>query len=317
MKGASFLENPEYLKHRRLFDLCVQFINIEVSVFYGTKQEIVFKKQMKARPVDRDCLYFYQKTPREHRLIKYRTDSPLIYMYSRMADNYLAFSGMLKKVKEDPNTNLSVAFSVEGPVFNRFYLHESSGVAYLDITKCASSSFREDERYKDLILTRDEILNRGIKTVAIIREPIDRIISGFLEVVKRKNSPESFFYYSQPEYDEIFDGRSIFESFRKSIEYLIDGKIEDSHMLPQTVFLTDQVEFERFDIDHFYRFENIQTAVDEHTGSGSYSQMKNINATMYKELKTDLLGFVKRDAELLKKLETYLARDFEAYEKSQ
>ena len=315
--NSSFIENPEYLKYKRIFDDCIEFISATAIVYSeGEDPRLVFAGGGRTRPGVKDAIYFFLKTPEHERLCKYRTNSPHMYI-SQIFNDKLSVKNIVAAVEVDPRQQMSIRVSAEGSVFNRFYVNEDKKVAYLDIPKCASSSFRESLEFSDKILSQSEL--EQYDSISIIRNPIDRLISGFLEIRKRRKSPDVFRYYSQPVYDEIFDTwQSLENSFSKMIDLIATGEVQDSHVTPQHLMLSNKVEGDRLQINYFYKFENIRSAVDSHCGLGTYFGMKNLNKTEDRDAAKALKSFLESEAgkKVTDKIESHFAEDFRLYESS-
>lgn len=313
MISPSFIDNPEYLKYKSIFDECIEFIGAEIAIYEGENVRVAFSGGGKTTPGIRDSIYYFLKTPIEERLAKYRTNSVHLYVAKKFG-NSLAIQSILNNVKNNPNQKASIKLSVEGSVRNRFYFNEEKRVAFLDIPKCASSSFRENSMFRDRILSQSEIDYGNLTTVAIIRNPVDRIVSGFLETVKRRSLPQIYRYYNQPVFDDIFSQPTIEFSFEKMIDLLISGELKDSHVISQSEILNNSIEGGKLRINYFYKFENIQSSIDSFMGLGFYVTMKNLNQIQDIESKRKLHHYLLKNHNLTEKLRIYLEADFRLYD---
>lgn len=312
MTNLSFVENPEYWKYRKVFNDCLEYVTVEGVIHEEDKSWITYSYGGNVTLGQKDSIYFFLKTLERERLIKYRTNSIHVHI-SKMFGDSSFIKNTLHYIKNTPNQELSIRLSVEGTVHNRFYVNRENGVAYFDIPKCASSAFRESSLFQEEILTNSDIKRLGLNTIAIIRNPIERIISGFLEIKKRRELPNIYKYYNQEVYDQIFSTHSLEMSFVKMIDFLLEGSIQDSHVLRQSDLIVDKIEGNDLAINEYFGFEDLPEAINSKLGAGSYDSMKVLNSIENLEYKHRLITLVSQDTHLRDKIKAYTKKDSELY----
>ena len=116
------------------------------------------------------------------------------------------------------------------------YVSDRYKIIFIPIPKNASTSFRGMENFSvftsNIMAYKKELESGEYKAFAIFRDPLDRFISGYIEVCKRGAVD------SRHNLDKKFYWKNNLSKFKTFIEE-IEVDCFDAHMLPQKWFLTD------------------------------------------------------------------------------
>lgn len=162
------------------------------------------------------------------------------------------------------------------------FLHEEKGKIFIDIPKNASTSIkkmleftRAPEHMKDLSWLG---VNQDKHEVfCVLREPIERLVSGYLEMLNRIALRDLKYYdiKDMPFY-KIANERKRFHSFIDyAYEQFKEGKYLDDHIIPQSYFL------EGFKIDVYLDFNKLYDVCPEYLGveKVAHENMKGVAKT--------------------------------------
>ena len=137
------------------------------------------------------------------------------------------------------------------------YVSDKFNVIFVPIPKNASTSIRNivglEFQVDNIMRYSEKLSTREYMAFTIIREPIERLISGYIEVCKRASgdSPHILmkdFYWMK--------GKKRFMSFLDEIE----SGFFDAHIVPQEYFLCDYVG-SPFMIDAYISIKQLSTAI--------------------------------------------------------
>lgn len=140
------------------------------------------------------------------------------------------------------------------------WVSEKYKLIFLPIPKNASTSIRSIEEFQfqldNAFRYQTRIESGEYKIFTIVREPIDRFVSGYIEICKRAygDSPQILkrdFYWMK-------DEKIRFYKFVEEVE----GSFFNSHIRPQSYFLTDY-ENNFFNIDFVLNFYSLQKSFNE------------------------------------------------------
>ena len=123
------------------------------------------------------------------------------------------------------------------------YISEKYRLTYLNIPKVASSSLKE--ALVPIGFSRSEFFVKpeGWTTFAFLRDPFDRLVSGVLEIARRRDEHVG---------DTAHEFARALNDSRHTLQY-VDEQMEDAHLQPQHDFLVPWNP-----VDHFYRFEDVE-----------------------------------------------------------
>lgn len=131
--------------------------------------------------------------------------------------------------------------------FGRLWINHDKKLAFLGIPKNASSSIRtaigvETKRYTDRdIFTFGKSLD-GLTVFTVIREPLDRFISGYLEILKRadkdghKTKKRKFYDVKDNKHRFIAFVNELYDEMKDS-----EGRMFDNHIEKQTYYIPTPV----------------------------------------------------------------------------
>tara|TARA_Y100000592_G_scaffold781_1_gene1283 strand:+ start:29504 stop:30166 length:663 start_codon:yes stop_codon:yes gene_type:complete len=142
------------------------------------------------------------------------------------------------------------------------YLIEDKNICYIPISKNGSSSVRESMKQQKLSFTVKNFLNnpeilKNNHVVVILREPIKRFCSGYIEVINRASgdSPETMY---KPFYWIDNDEHRRFDCFIDEVS----REFFDTHIEPQIYYITDE-NGNMVKIDQFIVLENLSDEIEK------------------------------------------------------
>lgn len=183
--------------------------------------------------------------------------------------------------------------------------------SFLNIPKNASSTLRQlfefgNNRTK-MAGPADETFHRRI-TFTVIRNPIDRFISGYSEVLKCRNDGPCDYTRSLPFYNMKDPDLKIqrFKTFLSNVE----DNLYDEHIKPQVYYLGD------VKVDYYLSLENLENDVNAMLVENGFEPL-NFERRWNTGLKDKQIykDFIMSNENILSKIKMMYKDDFELYEK--
>ena len=191
----------------------------------------------------------------------------------------------------------------------RGYYFFNDDFAFLNIPKNASTTLRlllelhNREKMKD---KNDEVFHNRT-TFTVIRNPIDRIISGYSEVSKCRHDGLHEYTRSLPFYNMQNPDQKL-QRFETFIDNIYDN-LYDEHIKAQTFYLND------IKVDYFIIFDNLENEVNSMLRDNDFPVLnfeKRWNTGLTdKDVYKD---FIYENDNILNKIKKMFAEDFELYE---
>lgn len=190
-----------------------------------------------------------------------------------------------------------------------YWINPDKSLAFFGIPKNSSTSIRRamgSSLNVEFYYDKNKSITEDTVKFSVIREPLDRCLSSYLEVIKRatQDAPATLLkkFYNMPEGKDRF------------IEFLneIDKDFYEVHTTPQSYLLTDP-EGNLMDLDYLFIAEDLQTGINKlKADKGIELKIQRINAS-----KGDQKEMVKNylDDTLIERIKQIYSDDFELYEK--
>ena len=129
---------------------------------------------------------------------------------------------------------------------------------FLGIPKNASTSIRESPIMEDCNRTTYSLLKEEINfdeylTFTVLREPVERLVSGYYEVQRGNKSDNVYNTATGKKFIDVIYEPDRFLCFLEEIE---EHGYFDSHIKPQASFLSDQ-QGNKIPVEHYLFFNNI------------------------------------------------------------
>jgi len=165
------------------------------------------------------------------------------------------------------------------------WVSEKYKLIFLPIPKNASTSIRNIEEFQfqvdNAFRYRTLIESGEYKMFTVIREPLDRFVSGYIEICKRAYGDST--QILKRDFYWIKDEKRRFHKFVEEVE----GSFFDVHIRPQSYFLTDY-ENNFFNIDFALDFHSIQKSFNDLLNRYNLKMVelpkKNIRSTIEKNI---------------------------------
>ena len=145
--------------------------------------------------------------------------------------------------------------------------------------------------------------NTGI-ILKVLREPMDRLVSGYLEVCVRANidAPNT----KTKKFYHMIEGKDRFVEFINEIE----REFFDPHILPQWVYMGD-INGIDLKIDYFLDFDNLNNDLNNVLGINVTLNHSNVKPSHQKQR---ILKYIENDIELQKRILKLYYEDFKLYD---
>ena len=189
------------------------------------------------------------------------------------------------------------------------WFNNNNKICFIAIPKNASTSIRNGLNLKkmDNYFDLGEDFKKEYKNITVLRDPLERIVSAYLEVLIRVH-------------DSPMTANKKFYKMKESIhrfrEFIIELEKDtyDAHVEPQYFYITDK-EGELLPFYKILRFENLME--DFNDLKTDLTLVENLPHLNYKpqERKNMVYTYLKKDPELIKKIEKIYEKDFEIYNK--
>ena len=187
-----------------------------------------------------------------------------------------------------------------------WYNHDRK-LGFLGIPKCASTTLRVFTGCNTL---SDTDIPEDYNGFTVIREPVERYVSGFIEVMyPAPDYPKCRYHHNlNLSNDVINDLDNInkilddIEKFKSFTEYIIENGFFEPHTFPQSFYLNND---DRFKI---YKMENL----DQLSKDLGLGKAPNLNRTSNNAVKKKLLKFLKED-KFVSKIEGLYKEDIKIY----
>jgi len=196
----------------------------------------------------------------------------------------------------------------KGHFKGKVWASDKDKVIYFGIPKNASSTIRHmfGQRAKDFLdygALKDDPKYVDYTRFAILRNPLQRFVSGYVEIIYRAKQHEDT--YNRPFY-RIKDLITRFRAFVRDIQ----GDFYDSHIERQWYFVSDTTNNHlNHDIQHFLLFENLAEDIKKLQLSSPLLYVNNHS----RPEKALLLNHLKNDHALRGKINTLLLQDWNLY----
>ena len=195
------------------------------------------------------------------------------------------------------------------------WINVKNNKGFLCIPKCASSGIRSHFKY---LLTKDinKINKKNIEIFTILRDPIKRYISGYIEVIQDCKQYPGGRYHHNLEISKnkinIIDKiiKSNLTNIEKFIEFtnLILNKwgFFEPHTTPQINFLSkNNILFKNIKIFKLEKLNELEKYFD--------SKIPKLNSCENEKLKNELLNFIECNSEFKNKIINLYKNDFIIY----
>jgi len=183
-------------------------------------------------------------------------------------------------------------------------------ICFLPIPKNASTSIRNTFKFTNTSIYLDEHTSTKSmgKLITVIRNPMDRLVSGYLEIIYRAaiDTPKTITkkFYNMPENKDRF------------IEFIleIEQDLFDAHIEQQCYYITDFND----NLLPFYRillFDNLQEDFNQLLNDLSLNNNLKHLKNQDKEKKDIVYNYIKNDVYLIDKINKIYEKDFFIYNK--
>jgi hypothetical protein len=214
-------------------------------------------------------------------------------------------------------------WDIKGIKFDRshrgtVWINENNKIAALGIPKCATTTIRTQFALTKLVNIQD--VPDDYFMFAIIRDPINRFVSAYIEVVQKcKIYPKGRYHYdlsiSQDQIEFLDDLMANHDDCGRFMIYLNQVQNEwgffETHCVPQIIYLFDN-DNKIFPNVEIFRFDNLIN-LEERLGT----KMVKSNQSENPELKQKLLAFIAASSAIksqIEKLYEYDSRIWQEYE---
>ena len=189
---------------------------------------------------------------------------------------------------------------------------EEKKECFIPIPKNASTTFRKYFEWQNVPLssfTKNPEILLNNKVFTIIREPIDRFCSGYIEIVDRKNKNKEVELY---EFFKITDRKDKFIQFVEDVHVCFF----DSHIVPQTFFLTGE-QGDMIKIDETLLLSQVSKKIEELFDKKPKKKRPQIHQNKTRSRRKQIIkSYVEENIQLKKRIEKLYYKDFELYEKT-
>ena len=197
------------------------------------------------------------------------------------------------------------------------WINEHKKLAFLGIPKVASSVIRE--KFKCLKLSTMDKLPKHYKVFTLIRDPIKRFISAYIEVVQDcKDYPGGRFKHNlnithdKIKFLENLMNNKLIDKFQKFDIYI--NKIENEwyffepHCIPQVIYLTDEN-------NNYYNnllIFKLETEINQ-LEKILNSKIEKGNICENQSLRNDLLDYINKNENIKQRIEKLYELDIQIY----
>lgn len=190
-----------------------------------------------------------------------------------------------------------------GVTFNKKGFDKS----FLAIPKCASTSIRN--QFNLSIRKRIELVDESITIFSVIREPIERYISGYIEAMGRYRMAAKLDKKIILTLDKIFKSNvNEVEKFKQFTSVIMKRGFCEPHIVKQIDYLRDLNTREMFSRVKLFKLES-RTELSQFLGK----PLANKNLCDRGRLKKDLIGVLEKNSELRAVIERLYEEDLELY----
>ena len=196
------------------------------------------------------------------------------------------------------------------PRFNLCFLNDK--FILINIPKNASTSIRDTLSLYRREPFFNDTKNSGHKKIVVIRDPMKRIISSYMELIKlRKDGP--YLETSESEWFKLHKTDSE-KSFKLFVDY-IENRLYDSHIHTQYDYINKKgIEIE--DVDYILLFEYLERDFNEMCDDlGINKKLQWDNKSKFNIIKNKIKKLVKVDEGLQNKIKKIYSEDFLLYNK--
>lgn len=199
------------------------------------------------------------------------------------------------------------------------WINDNLKLAFLCIPKVASSGIRE--QFKFTKMTTMNKLPKDYKVFTLIREPIKRFVSAYIEVVQDcKHYPGGRFKHNLnisndkiKFLENLINDKSTnkyqkFEIYIEKIEK--EWYFFEPHCIPQVIYLTDK----NNNLHNNLKIFKLETEINE-LEKILNSKIKKSNECENNTLKNDLLDYINKNQNIKKKIEQLYNLDIQIYNK--
>lgn len=185
------------------------------------------------------------------------------------------------------------------------YVLEKRGLCYIPIPKVASTTIRQELFGNNLIdrirnFISDPTILQQHKTLCVVREPVDRFCSAYLEILTRAHDcPKTL----EKDFFRIKEEPRRFVTF---INTVID-EFFDAHVEPQLYYITDDTNT-LVRLDEIWLIEEMNTKLQALVGT------ERQHHTSSKSNKKQLLDFLDKNKKVKRTIEKLYEQDIEFYQ---
>lgn len=190
---------------------------------------------------------------------------------------------------------------IENKLKDFCWVSDKNKLVFFVIPKNASTSIRNTGLFNNCSNrasfedVKDRIENEGYNTFAVLREPVERFVSAYHEVVRGHRRDNPYNTALGKDFIDVNEEPARFALFLKEIE---KSGFFDSHLKPQVHFLTD-INNKNIEVENYLFFDNIvQDFYDFSSSINNAITLPNRNS-YFKKGKKDLLNYVLNDKKCL------------------
>jgi len=200
------------------------------------------------------------------------------------------------------------------------WINDNLKLAFLCVPKVASSGIRAQFKFTRRI--KMDKLPKGYKVFTLIRDPIKRFVSAYIEVVQDCNdypggrfkhnlniTEDKIKFLENLMNDKSTDKFQKFDIYIKKIEN--EWYFYEPHCIPQVIYLTDKDNNFHDNLKIF----KLETEINE-LGKILNSKIKKGNKCENNTLKNDLLDYINKNKNIKQRIEKLYELDIQFYNKS-
>jgi len=203
-----------------------------------------------------------------------------------------------------------MALDHRGHINGVYWYSEQKQLAFFAVPKNASTALRNsmgptDARY--YFDSETKLSEQAVK-FSVLRNPIDRCVSAYIEVIKRV-TVDCLETIRKPFY-KIPEGKARFVGFLDEIE---TRGFWENHAQPQTFYLSNNQE-ELIDLDYIFIFEKLREGLDkmaEETGKNLTPKREWFHSPEHKQMVHSYL-----DEDIKSRIKQIYKKDWDLYEKA-
>tara|TARA_R110002072_G_scaffold301667_1_gene481924 strand:- start:1703 stop:2371 length:669 start_codon:yes stop_codon:yes gene_type:complete len=194
------------------------------------------------------------------------------------------------------------------------WVNHENKIIFFVIPKNASTSIRKSILMSDSYRTTYSLLQKKVNvgeytTFTVLREPIERLVSGYYEVIRGNKEDNPYNTVANKKFINIDNEPERFICFLEEIE---ESGYFDSHIKPQIYFLSDE-DGNEIDIQHYLFFDNIGDDFSKLCLSLNFNNELQDENAFAKSRKKTLLNYIKTNKKILNSINKLYYRDIIFY----